>query len=109
MELAFATRRLRAMCEDAQVAAEVFDEVVVEQLKSRLADLRAVDFIEDLVVGSPAMTGGPAPRVTVELAQGYVMVLVPNHPDPPRSEGGSVDWHRVRRLQLIDIARSEVA
>jgi hypothetical protein len=105
MELAFATQRLRSVCEDDTVAAAAFDAPVVEQLKARLADLRAAESIYDLLIGDPLILPGGNPRVAVGLADGYALIATPNHRATPLAPDGAVDWRRVRRLQLLEIMR----
>jgi hypothetical protein len=105
MELAFATQSLRSVCEDDTVAAAAFDAPVVAQLKARLADLRAAESIHDLLIGNPRILPGDNPRVAVSLADGYALVATPNHRVTPLASDGTVDWRRVRRLQLLEITR----
>lgn len=48
MQLAFETKRLRDICENEERAADELGTKVAEQLKRRLADLRAAESIEEM-------------------------------------------------------------
>jgi hypothetical protein len=109
MELAFATQELRSLCEDMHVAAQALEAEVVDQLKARLADLRAANAADDLLVASPELVLGSAPTVTVELARGWVMVIQPNHRRVPEGDTGGIDWTRVRRVRVLEITRPRLA
>lgn len=106
MELAFATRDLRALCEDFGVAEDVLGAPAAEQLKARLADIRAADNVEELMgLGIPGVTLEDGEVVTIDLSQGYRMVVKSNHeaavpPEPARA------WRRVHRLQVLSIDRA---
>ena len=102
MELAFATQRLRAACEDGGIAAKDYNDLVVAQLQARLADLRAAESIHDLLAGNPRTHSG---QVLIEIADGFVLVAKPNHRVVPLAGDGTVDWARVRRLQILGISR----
>ena len=95
------------MCEDMAVAGRSLDADVVEQLRGRLADLRASESVHDLLVGSPTLGEAPDPLVTVNLTRGWVIVASPNMRQLPSDRSGRVDWSRVHRLQIKRIARAE--
>ena len=105
MELAFASRRLRAMCEDLEVARRELGAPVAAQLKARIADLRAADNVGDLVLGVVPVASDATVGVTVDLSQGYRMVITSNHGTTPSDESGDVDWQRVRRVEVVAIDR----
>ena len=107
MELAFWSRALRAVCEDTAVARRSLDAPVAEQLRGRLADLRAADNVAELPLETTLTLVDGAATVTVDLSQGYRMVLTSNHPTPPSDV--EIDWRRVRRLQVMAIERSSGA
>lgn len=104
MEIAFADRALRAVCEDGDVARLDIDADVNDLLRDRLADLRAADSVLGMPGVAVVTSDEPEPTVRISLASGVSLVLKPNHRQPPRAEDGSVDWRRVRRVQIIAIA-----
>jgi len=103
VELAFDSTSLRTLCEDADRAANGFGEVVVESLKARLADLRAAEWIGDLVAGNPSVSDARRPAVTIGLAGGYELICEVNDPSPRQGADGRVDMRRVRRLRVTAI------
>jgi hypothetical protein len=106
VELAFATRNLRSICEDSIKARNTLGDDVAEHLRSRIADLRAAESVDELVAGRPTTTKGADPRLTIRLGGGVVLSCRPNHASPPRLDD-ELDWPRVRRLQVVAIAPTE--
>lgn len=104
LELAFATRVLRALCEDEVRAAEELGDNVAKALRTRVADLRAASHPLDIPVGQPRLgTGVDAEHVFIELSDGYRLVLRCNHPKAPRSQDGMIAWNQVDRVQILRI------
>jgi proteic killer suppression protein len=103
MELAFRTRRLRTLCEDDTAAQDEYGPSLCEQLRSRLADLRAVNSIDELIVGQPTIDPVDRQILRLKLTVDVEMELRVNHPSPPVDEEGAIDWSRVRRLQVLNI------
>jgi hypothetical protein len=102
VELAFHTQALRAVCEDADRASSEFGEDVATALRHRLADLRAAVSLNDVVVGSPNVSGE---HVSVEVGKSHELYLVANHVRKPLASDGSLDWRRVRRLRVLEVRR----
>ena len=105
MEIAFADRALRAVCENGAVADLDLDPDVSDLLRDRLADLRAADSVLDLPGVETMIVEQPEPAARIALARGFVLSAKPNHRQPPRAQDGSVDWSRVRRIQITEILR----
>jgi hypothetical protein len=103
MILAFGTEELRTICEDGDAARAHLGEELAGVLRVRVADLRAIDSIDDFLVGRTAPKGPENNSLEVELAAGVVMTFVPNHNRPRTTETGAVDWPRVRRIRLTQI------
>lgn len=103
MELAFRTKRLRALCEDEVEAQEEFGPAVAEALKHRLADLWAATSSRDLIAGNPQVIDGKAGRMTLDLPGGCVLEFAANHPKLPRDQNGDVDWRRVSQVLVVEI------
>jgi hypothetical protein len=104
LELAFATKALRTLCEDQVEAAEELGDKLARVLRNRVADLRAANHPLDLPVGQPRVgTGHESENVLVDLTDGYRLVLRCNHLTPPRARDGTIVWNRVSRVQLLRI------
>lgn len=105
MELAFATRSLRTLCEDDVRAWSDLPNATVVQLRDRLADIDAEEAMSDLAFGQPRFDAAPPGRVRFELPAGYELVCVSNHPEPPVTGDGSADFSRVRRMKVIKVGK----
>jgi hypothetical protein len=104
MELAFRTLRIRALCEDPDLALVSLKPDVVEHLKSRLADLRAAESPLDLLAGAPQLMDGKAPRIAIRLGDSHMLACEVNHVRPRADDTGRIDWIRVRRVKITSIA-----
>lgn len=105
MELAFETVELRRVCESDVEARKCFPEGTAEELQDRLADLRAATSVSDLVAGDLALDARPPGRIRFGLDGGYELVCVANHPRPPITDDGLVDFGRMRRVKVVMIGQ----
>jgi plasmid maintenance system killer protein len=106
LELTFATKSLRQLCESEAAAKRELGADVAERLKRRLADLRAAAHVNDLVAGQPREIEGAHNRcIAVHLYDGYRIVFCANHRTVPVLDSGSVDWSGVRRVKILGIER----
>ena len=104
MRLAFDSRELRTIFEIDAEGRRALGQAGAEVLKRRLADLRAADSVQDLLAGSPRIIEGRGePHLAMDLADGYVMRLVPTHPRVAPGPRLGDDWTLVRRLKIISI------
>lgn len=104
MELAFDTEDLRDMCEHEATAIARLGTLPAEALKNRLSDIRAADFISDVVAGRPrtSVISG-VECFQFDLADRYALTVTANHA-PPRLDGnGLTDWSRVRRVKVVSV------
>lgn len=104
MELAFDTEDLRDMCEHEATAIARLGPLPAEALKNRLSDIRAADFINDVVAGRPrsSVISG-AECFQFDLADRYVLTVTANHVPPRLGGNGQTDWSRVRRVKVLSV------
>ena len=76
----------------------------VEQLKARLADLRAARSVADLLAVD---TEPMVDRVIIDLGEGNRMVFCANHTRNPTDIHGQVDWARVTRIRIVEIGSGQ--
>lgn len=107
MELAFATRRLRTLCSDANQAAKALGQDRAAALRDRVADLRAASSPLELVAGSPELVDGVNPSVRMRLGRGTRLIVVVNHRRVPRDDNGHSDWRRIRRMRITAVAEDD--
>ena len=101
MELAFADRSLRQICEDSAKADRHFGVKVAEKLRRRLTDIRAVACVKDLIAGRPReLKDG---RFAVEVFGGVRIVFCANHNSNPQLKSGAMDWCKVGRVKILTI------
>jgi plasmid maintenance system killer protein len=107
LEISFQDRSIRTLCEDPDAASIRFGQAVAKDLMSRLADIDATDFIEDLVVGNPGeLKEDNLYNYKVELGEGYRLIFCCNHvKNIPLTENGSIDWKRVTRIKILKIEK----
>lgn len=106
MEIAFESLALRKLCEDALHADATLGSKAAESLRRRVADLKASTSVSDLLIGRPRQRDE---NLEIELSDGYVMVLVPNHPKKPTSQNGQLLWDKISRIKVVEIIRREAA
>jgi len=103
--IAFATLPIRALCEDAAQADRELGGAVAQILRHRLADLRAAACPLDVPMGNPRLTGEKRERMTIDLRDGFQLLLIPNHVKTPRDGNDQVDWKKVRRVKIVEISK----
>lgn len=109
LELAFASKSLRTICENQAHARRELGPAVSEILKHRLADLLAATSVKDLIAGRPrVLDGTDTQQITVDLCNGYRMVFCANHSRNPFTEAGQIDWNKVSRVKVLRIERDHV-
>jgi proteic killer suppression protein len=104
MELSFATKSLRDICENAEIAKRELGPEVSEKLRRRLADIRAAVSVNDLIAGRPyELDGARQRRIAVRLGEKQRLVFGANHAVPPKLESGKMDWSKVSRVKVLQI------
>lgn len=103
MELAFEDKALRTICENDVHAQHELGQEIAENLKRRLADLRAAVSVHDLPLGNPRVNESNVDEMMIDIGANARLVFTANHPKNPRAERGEVAWDRVVRLKLLRI------
>jgi hypothetical protein len=104
VEIAFAKKSLRQLCESERTARRSLGARVSEKLKARLADFQAANFVTDIIAGRPReFVGDRTGQVAVDLVDGFQLVFCSNHSDIPLINRTQVDWSRVSRIKIMDI------
>lgn len=106
LHLAFETRELRDACEHPEFAEERYGPDIGDLLIRRLADLRALPTVLQLIAGNPRFYRDKSQDyISISLADGFQLILVQNHPIPPLLENGQLNWAQVIRLRVVGIQR----
>lgn len=104
MELAFAKKSLRQLCENQAEAKRNLGIGMADKLRRRMADLRAATCVKDLVAGRPSeFEDARRQQFSVDLCEGSRIVFCANHNTIPLLKSGGVDWSRVSRVKILRI------
>jgi proteic killer suppression protein len=104
LEIAFAERSDRQLCENEAIAERKLGDKVADKLKRRLADLRAATSVKDIVAGKPqVLLGKYKHQIAVELCDGYHLVFCANHNTNPLLKSDEIDWSCVSRIKILRI------
>lgn len=101
MELGFATKKLRQICQQEASARTMLGDEAAAGLRRRLADLEAVDAITEL----PwlPITYGYDGEASIEFHPGYSLNVVAIRGASRMVENLETDWTTVDRIKLVDI------
>ena len=100
LELAFATKSLRQLCENEAKANQELGEEKAEKLKRRLADLRAATYVNDLVAGRPREFNQ---HFVIYISDKVSIIFSANHNTNPQLKCGKIDWSKVTRIKIFKI------
>lgn len=96
MELSFANPSLREVCADEAKAVQQFGSLTAAKLRARLEDLRAVDYMHELRVGSPTIDGVVG---TISLSKDFELYVECYG----ISRNGT--WKNAERLKILEIRK----
>jgi hypothetical protein len=102
LELAFATRALRDICESEATAKEKLGAKAADALKRRLSDFRSIDSFDELPFNKPKKNSN---NVTFGLPDDWRLVVTGGHGDNPKLPSGKIDWAKVTRLKIVRIEK----
>jgi toxin HigB-1 len=103
VQLSFATKHLRAICESKSVASRHLDADASRNLRARLADIRATENVTELCSGSPREMPKVPSTWMVDISASQVLAFEPGQLDVPKLKSGLVDWSKVTRVKVIHI------
>lgn len=102
MEVAFANRNLRRVCEDTRGAKRRLGHASAKKLQSRIADLVAATRLGDIPAGRPhPLKGSRAGQFAVHLAGGQRLVFVATDDPMPVTDDGATDWKQVTSIRIV--------
>jgi plasmid maintenance system killer protein len=101
LELSFDKKLLREFCENSSKANKKFGTDAANELRLRIADLRAATSVQDLVVGNPRATAEG--QIELDAGTHLRIIFCANHNTVPKLDSGAVDWSRVSRVKILGI------
>lgn len=96
MELSFANQALREICANEAKAVEEYGSLNAAKLRARLEDLRAVDYMYELRVGSPKFEGVIG---TISLSKDFELYV------ECYGIQANGTWKNAERLKVLDIRK----
>jgi len=102
LELGFQTEALRNICEKEKIAKKRLGASVADALKRRLADLQSIDSVDELPLAKPKKNSN---NCTIDLTDGWRLVLAGGHGQNPTLSSGKIDWSQVTRVKIITIEK----
>jgi len=105
--LSFDKIELRELCINENVAKLQFGMHVALKLQTRIAELRAYNYADEILFGTPILENETAysfPVYKVALMiDGYNIYFCSNHIEPAINDNNVIDWSRVSRIKIIEI------
>jgi len=104
LELAFCTEEIRDICTLDNRAIDYLGAKAAAALRNRLSDIRAADFIGDVLAGNlrQVLIHGVA-CCLIDLDAGCILTIACNQPSPKTDQNGEVDWSKVRRVKVTSL------
>ena len=104
MQISFANRQVRELCELNQAALRELGQAGARRLQARLADLEASSDVRNLVAGHPhPLQGDRAGQFALDLNGGRRLVFEPDQVPAPQLAGGGIDWAAVTAIRIVFI------
>ena len=108
MELSFANRKLAKELADEKSIRRSYGTDNGRRICQRLADLMAAENLETLrflpQLRAHELTGDRAGQISVDVKHPYRLLIMPDHDETPRKPDGGLDWKRVTKVKIIEIA-----
>jgi len=101
LELSFANRGLRQLCESSLQANRKLGVDIANELRRTVADLRASTSVRDLLVGAPRET--QEDKIALDVGTSFQITFCANHNTVPKLESGAIDWSKVSRVKILGI------
>ncbi len=106
LELSFANKGLRQLCESSVKANRKLGVDVANELRRRVADLRAATSVRDLLIGAPRET--QEDQIALNVGPRFQLTFCANHNTVPKIESGAIDWSKVSRVKILSIESKNV-
>jgi toxin HigB-1 len=103
LEIAFANKRLREICESKSKGGAELGTNAYESLKRRLLDIDAAECLSELSWLDMVMINDGS--VAISFHSGYRLLAVAGNRSMPRGTEGQVDWNAVDRIKITEIEK----
>lgn len=104
MEVTYADKDLRELCENRLRAMRELGAVCSRKLFARVADLKAASCVLRLPAGRPhPLTGSRDGQYAIGLANEQRLVLAPDIEPVPKQPSGEIKWDAVTKVRVVAI------
>lgn len=107
LEISYLDKRLRDICRKEAIAKRLYPESVVNELRARLDDIDAAECLDDLPDIYEVISNSPPGELLIPLTDGYHMRFLQVDLKPGLTDGGFVDWAKVKRIKLMEISTDD--
>jgi hypothetical protein len=102
LQVAFATKALREICENEAVAKMKLGLKAAAALKRRLSDFQSIESFDELPIAAPKPTSNAR---GFPLADAWRLVVTAAHSENPTLAFGKIDWTQVSRVKITKIEK----
>jgi toxin HigB-1 len=102
LELAFATKALRDICESEAIAKKKLGTKVAAALKRRLSDFQSINSFDELPFAQRKKNSN---SIKFDLPDEWELVVKSGHSENPKLSSGKIDWSQVTRLKITRIEK----
>ena len=104
MEILFESAKLQKLCESQKEMQRVLGADGARKLRTRLADLLAVEAVAELEAGNPhPLKGDRAGQFALNLHGGMRLVFEPADEPIPRDTDDAIAWAQVKKVRIVFI------
>lgn len=104
MDISFANKKLKDVCERQAKAVTTLGAEAARKLRARLCDLDAAEFVAELVAGRPhPLVGDRAGQFALDITGSMRLVFEPANDPIPRRVDQSIDWSSVTSVRIVFI------
>jgi proteic killer suppression protein len=108
VELSFRNTKLAKVLNSEREILRTYGPDNGRRIMLRLSNIRDAATLEELSKVPQArvhqLTADRNEQISVDIKHPYRLILVCNHDETPRKDDGGLDWARITKLQLIEIA-----
>ncbi len=108
MKVSFSTKSMQKRCSEEKAMQKQWGTGTARRLKQRLLELKAATTLHDICRTPPArcheLRGKRKGELSVDLEHPYRLIFKPDHSPLPRRTDGGLDWDRVTKVMVIEVA-----
>ena len=108
MEISFVNKKLAKLLNNAKDTLRAYGPDNGKRILLRLQQIAAASTLEDLAklpqTSVHDLTANRDEQISVDVKHPYRLLLVPDHEETPRKPDGGLDWSRITRVTVTEIA-----